>query len=429
MGGFAVNDYYVQTKDHRLIDGATGCSNQVNFSTAASQRLVVDSLTHWAERMGVDGFRFDLAPVLGRTPNAFEREHWEEQKRFFPPHPLLAQIIDLAEQHELEMIAEAWDLWGYEVGNFPAGWGEWNGRYRDAVRRFLKGDGNTDDFIERVNGDYANFNDQGGPQKSINFVTAHDGFTLMDLVSFTTKHNDQAYPFGPSDGGSDDNLAWDSGGDHALRRARFRAFWTVLMFSRGVPMIVSGDEYGRTQNGNNNPWSLDTVGIWNNWAQAVSPTPTAEPVDPDNPGYAYFDVIGATPGPGNPLLSFTRSLMALRHAHPSLRQREYGNHVLDDDDVSYLFSRPDGSHCHAGDRAVAVHIDGSGCGDTDFLLLVNAGATDADFRLDPGVDWLRIVDTAAWAESFGNLWSPDTADALHDHYAVAPWSVAVLQQR
>src|SRR5699024_481918 len=140
---------------------------------------------------------------------------------------------------------EAWDLWGYEVGNFPAGWGEWNGRYRDALRRFAKGDGNTHEFMDMINGDWLNFNDQEGPQKSINFVTAHDGFTMMDLVSFNTKDNLQDFPFGPSDGGSDDNLAWDSGGDQVLRRTRWRNFWTLLFFSRGVPMVVSGDEYGR----------------------------------------------------------------------------------------------------------------------------------------------------------------------------------------
>lgn len=141
FGGFDAPAYYQMTDEHYLVDGATGCGNQINFSHDVTQNLVLDSLTYWLEVMGVDGFRFDLAPVLGRTPNAFEREHWGEQKRFFSQHPLLLRIKELGEKHKAEMIAEAWDIWGYEVGNFPSGWGEWNGRYRDAIRRFMKGDG------------------------------------------------------------------------------------------------------------------------------------------------------------------------------------------------------------------------------------------------------------------------------------------------
>lgn len=193
--------------------------------------------------MCVDGFRFDLAPVLGRAPYRFDENQ-----------PLLLAIRDLGREQSVEMIAEAWDLWG-----------EWNGHFRDAVRRFLKGDGNTRDFLERVNGDYQTFNDRGGPQRSINFVTAHDGFTLMDLVSYDAKNNSVDWPFGPSDGGSDDNQSWDSAGDHALRRKRLRNFWTILLFSRGVPMTVSGDEFGRTQNGNNNPYNIDSVATWSSY--------------------------------------------------------------------------------------------------------------------------------------------------------------------
>ncbi|HSN43890.1 MAG TPA: alpha-amylase family glycosyl hydrolase, partial [Propionibacteriaceae bacterium] len=212
LGGFSTPDYYVQTLDHRLIDGATGCSNQTNMSSDASRNLVTDSLIHWADAMGVDGFRFDLAPVLGRQPGDAPREDWGRQRRFFDDHPLLISIRELAAARDIEVIAEAWDLWGYEVGNFPAGWGEWNGRYRDAVRGFLKGAGNTMAFIDQVNGDYLAFNDQGGPQRSINFVTAHDGFTMMDLVSYNARNNSEPFPFGPSDGGADNNISWDSGG-------------------------------------------------------------------------------------------------------------------------------------------------------------------------------------------------------------------------
>lgn len=430
LGGFAVNDYYVQTNDHFLIDGATGSSNQVNHSSAATQNLVLDSLTYWIDDFGVDGFRFDLAPVLGRTPDAFDREHWEDQRKFFSTHPLLASIADLAESRNVEVIAEAWDLWGYEVGNFPCGWGEWNGRYRDAVRRFLKGDGNVGEFVDMVNGDYHNFNDQGGPQRSINFVTAHDGFSLMDLVSFITPDNNQPWPFGPSDGGASDNLAWDSGGHHPLRRTRIRNFMTVLILSRGVPMFTSGDEYGRTQNGNNNPWSLNTIGMWNNWAQATSPQPTQLPVDPSDPeGPAYYDVFGTAPTKHNPLFRFTRALLGLRRDRHSLRQRAYGNDILDDDDVSYFFARPDGSPLAEGDRGVRLHIDSSGVGEPDLLVLINQTPTVMAFTTLPDHRWARLIDTAAWAEEHDNIWIDNPEVIPGKTYAVRPWSIAVLTDR
>ncbi len=433
LGGFACPDYYVLTDELRLVDGATGCGNQLNFSVPATQRLVLDSLTYWADELGVDGFRFDLAPVLGRTPNAFERNNWSQQRRFFQQHPLLVAIRDVAEARDIEVIAEAWDLWGYEVGNFPNGWGEWNGRYRDAVRAFLKGDGNTQSFVDAYNGDFFHFNDQGGPQRSIDFIDAHDGFTLADLVSYSGKLNHQPYPFGPSDGGSDNNLSWDSGGDHALRRQRIRNALTVLFFSRGVPMIVSGDEYGRTQNGNNNPWRLDTIGIWNNWAMAGSNAPTGVPVDPAHPEYRYHDNLGvaATPPGVNPLLVFTAFVAGVRQRHPGLRQRAYGNSELSDGDVTYLFLRPDGQTApNPGDRCVGIYIDCSGVGDQgDLWVLVNMNSAQQEFGIPPERSdrpWRRFIDTAAYAEAHGNHWTGADAPVVEGSYVVQPWSIAVI---
>jgi glycogen operon protein len=162
--------------------------------------------------------------VLGRTGDGFG---------FESGGALLRDIAAIAEREAIEVVAEAWDISGYHVGEFPSGWAEWNGAYRDAVRRFLKGDGNTSAFVTALNGDYHRFSDQGGPHKSINFLTAHDGFTLMDLVSYNDRNNGIPWPFGPSDGGADTNLSWDSDGDRALRRQRLRSFLTVLFFSRG----------------------------------------------------------------------------------------------------------------------------------------------------------------------------------------------------
>ncbi|SDB79930.1 glycogen operon protein [Raineyella antarctica] len=434
LGGFAADEYYVTTADHVLLDGATGTANQVNFSSAAACHLVLDSLAYWTDVMGIDGFRFDLAPVLGRTPDDWRPDDWADQKKFFPQHPLLEDIARLGEERNVEVVAEAWDLWGYEVGNFPPGWAEWNGRYRDAVRGFAKGDGNVQALMDMVNGDYRHFADQGGPQRSINFVTAHDGFTMMDLVSFNTKQNDQPFPFGPSDGGADDNTSWDSGGDHALRRTRWRNFWTLLFLSRGVPMVVSGDEYGRTQNGNNNPWALNTVGMWNNWAQAVSEAPTQLPVDPRDPGaYAYYDVVGRTDAPAgtNPLFTFAANVANLRRVEPALRQRNWGDTEADNGDVSYLFRSPDlGQGPGENARALSLGIDGSSAGGSDYLVMVNMDDRPRTFQVAPdGAGfWRRLVDTAPWAEPVGNHWDPEAADVIHEgEYVVHPWSIAVLR--
>ncbi|HIK46869.1 MAG TPA: glycogen-debranching protein [Leptolyngbyaceae cyanobacterium M65_K2018_010] len=432
FGGFDTREYYQLTDSHYLVDGATGCGNQLNFSNPVTQNLVLDSLTYWLEEMGVDGFRFDLAPVLGRTPDAFEREHWSEQRQFFPRHTLLEQIKQLGDRYCSEMIAEAWDIWGYEVGNFPAGWGEWNGRYRDAVRRFMKGDGNTQTFIEQVNGDYRNFNDQGGPQRSIDFIVAHDGFTLMDLVSYNTKNNLQPWPFGPSDGGNDSNDSWDSGGNQSLRRQRLRNFWTIQMFSRGVPMTVWGDELGRTQNGNNNPYNIDSVATWNNYAMLGTNHPTA--VDTGYPGASYHDNFG--PGTNtdhrNPLFVFVHYVLHLRNQHPALRQRHYGDLVMDSGgDVTYQFKQFDGqTELMERDRCVWLRIDGSEVGDHDFLLLINMYFEPVTFTVpdDSGAEWRRMIDTAAWAETTHNVWPMDQAEPIVGSYQVHPFAIAVLEE-
>lgn len=431
FGGFDTPEYYQLTEIGYLVDGATGCGNQLNFSSEVTQNLVLDSLTYWLQEMGVDGFRFDLAPVLGRTPNAFERDNWGEQKRFFSKHPLLNRIQALGQQHQAEMIAEAWDIWGYEVGNFPVGWGEWNGRYRDAVRRFMKGDGNTHAFIQQINGDYHSFNDQGGPQRSIDFIVAHDGFTLMDLVSYNGKNNQVPWPFGPSDGGSDNNDSWDSGGDQALRRQRLRNFWTIQFFSRGVPMVVWGDELGRTQNGNNNPYNIDSVATWNNYAMIATPSPTALPTGYD---VAYHDNFGtATNADGvNPLFWFAAYVARLRQAHPALRQRKYGDWLMNEgEDVTYQFKQEDGRRgLGEGNRCIWLCIDGSGVDDHDFLLLINMYSQPVTFWVptEEPKPYVRLIDTAAWAEPMHNCWPVESAEGIRDAYEVHPFSIVVLEE-
>ncbi len=441
LGGFATADYYVMNSDNVLVDGATGCSNQVNASSRATQQLVLDSLRYYAQEMGVDGFRFDLAPVLGRCPDEHDRDDWDNQRVFHPDHPLLLAIAELADELDIEVVAEAWDLWGYEVGNFPQGWGEWNGRYRDAVRGFLKGDGNADVFMDMVNGDYAHFHNagEGSPARSVNFVTAHDGFTMIDLVSYNEKNNDTDPPFGPSDGGSDDNVSWDSDGDQALRRARLRNFLTVLFLSKGVPMIVGGDEYGRTQNGNNNPWSLNTVGIWSNYAQGGTNTPMRIPVDPDNPDDCgmYHDVFGeADCDPNvNPVLVFTSYLGRLRKRNKLLRPQSWGSLIGGEAEAAFHFTAPGLDRGpEEGDQALAVRIDaGEEPGNHGDLYLMMAMTPDAVCFAIPepneGTRWRRLIDTSPAFEPDFNCWRPeDSQDIEVGEYDVQPWSVVVLEE-
>ena len=432
FGGFDVVEYYQLTDEHYLVDGATGCGNQLNFSHIVTCNLVLDSLIYWLETMGVDGFRFDLAPVLGRTPSSHEREDWGKQKQFFPKHPLLEKIEQLGKKYDAEMIAEAWDIWGYEVGNFPTGWGEWNGRYRDAIRRFCKGDGNTFKFIEQVNGDYHNFHDQGGPHKSISFIVAHDGFTLMDLVSYNNKNNLNPWPFGPSDGGNNNNDSWDSGGDQALRRQRLRNFWTIQFLSRGVPMTVWGDEFGRSQNGNNNPYNIDCLATWNNYDMIATRSPHLLPT-----GYreAYHNNFGTGTNQEerNPLFIFAAYIAHLRNNHIALKQRRYGDMVLNaGNSVTYLFKKPDGvSDLTAHARSIWFLIDGSAVGDHDFLVLINMYHLPVDFRLpSPGNNyrWVRLIDTAAWAETNYNCWSVEQGAVIADRYKVNGFSIVVLEE-
>lgn len=429
LGGFACSEYYSMTNDLRLVDGATGTSNQLNYSSQPAIDLVLDSLQYWTVDMHVDGFRFDLATVLGRKPADADPEDWGAQKRFFTDHPLLTQIADFAEREQIEVIAEAWDLWGYEVGNFPRGWGEWNGRYRDAIRRFTKGDGNNREFLEMMNGDYHHFQDNGGAQKTVNFLTAHDGFNMADLVSYQEKQNHWDYPFGPSDGGSDNNLSWDSGGSHTLRRQRLRNLWTILLFSRGVPMVVAGDEFGRTQNGNNNPWALHSPAMWNNYA--MIPTNKPQQVSLGH-GFdvGYHDNLGEfqTEENINGLFRFAQFVLGVRKRHQALRQRNWGNFEVDDGDVTYLWRSPDGGKPEDSARAVALGINAP---EEDFYVMVNMDSHTVDFQVPKARDgwqWRRLIDTSLQYEPQWNFWQEGTGDIVVGGQALPAWSVAVWHE-
>jgi glycogen operon protein len=417
--------YYALSADRSAYFDTSGCGNNLDASQAPVVRLVEDSLQYWISEMGVDGFRFDEAAILGRdAPPSYA---------FNPDARLLADIASLAAANDVEVIAEPWDSSTYQVGQFPPGWGEWNGRYRDAVRRYIKSDasgsGGTT-WADAFNGDYSNFNGRGGPQRSINLIDAHDGFTLADLVSYDAKTNAaRAWPFGPSDGGADHDDSWGCGGDPALRRQAMRNLVVFQSLSRGVPMLVYGDEFGRTQNGNNNPYDVDSVATWNNYDMIATDAPQAvATADATGGAEPYLDSLGTDTDPNgfNDHFLFVRYLLALRAAHPALRQADYS--------MPISFSKADGSSGFdsRSDLMGRIYIAGRSVGDADFLVLTNMYWGPGAFTVPPApaaTSWVRLVDTASWAEPGGNTWDPARAAAIAATYTVNPRSIVVLMAR
>lgn len=445
FGGLDAAEYYhLNPFDKRYLEaGATGTGNQLNFSRDTNHNLVLDSMAYWIDYMGISGFRFDLAPVLGRDPDAAEgkaaSEYWNAVKAFNPNHRTLLAIRDLAMDRNIKITAESWDIWGYQVGNFASGWAEWNGRFRDAARKYLQGDpsGEGGASINDVfHGDYNHFNDNGGPQKSVNFLVAHDGFTLADMVSYSSNLSSMIHtPFGPSDGGSDNNLSWDSSGSakpvnltlEQFRRQRLRNFWTLQFFSRGVPMIVYGDEFGRTQNGNNNPYNIDSPATWNNYAMLATNSPHTVAVHPDYPATNYHNNLGVADNldPSvNPLLIFSREIMQRRKGDVALRQANYT--------MPIHYASETGGSLASYARARRMHLAGSTVGGSDYLLFMNMWTAQINFTFPappPGKQWVRIIDTANWAEKETmNIWSDASGwRATAAPYGVHAWSIAVFK--
>jgi len=360
----------------------TGCGNTLNVRHPRVLQLIMDSLRYWVLEMHVDGFRFDLASTLARELHDVDR-----LSAFFDiihQDPVLSQV---------KLIAEPWDLGegGYQVGNFPAGWAEWNGKYRDTIRRYWKGDGGqAAEFAYRLSGS-SDLYEGGGrrPHASINFVTAHDGFTMQDLVSYDQKRNEANRE--DNHDGTDDNLSWNCGVDGptaklsivALRERQKRNILATLLLSQGVPMICGGDEMGRTQRGNNNAYCQDNEISWVDWNLSK---------------------------PQQALLAFTKSLIALRQQHPVFRRRRFfqGRRIRGTEvkDISWL--RPDGKEMTDEDwgkgyvRCLGVRLDGHAIEEKDskgkplldetFLMLLNAHHEPRPFTLPAhkrGVRWQR----------------------------------------
>ncbi|WP_269937543.1 glycogen debranching protein GlgX [Arthrobacter sp. HY1533] len=379
--------YRLQDENEELYLDYTGTGNSFNVRQPHSLQLIMDSLRYWVTEMHVDGFRFDLAATLAR-------EFYDVDK--------LSSFFEMVQQDpvvsRVKLIAEPWDLGpgGYQVGNFPPQWTEWNGKYRDTVRDFWRGEPSTlGEFASRLTGSSDLYGHSGRrPVASINFVTAHDGFTLADLVSYNSKHN-EANGEDNRDGESH-NRSWNSGVEGptddpavlALRARQQRNFLATLMLSQGVPMLLHGDELGRTQHGNNNAYAQDSPLSWIDWGSADAG-----------------------------LIDFVARLGRLREAHPVFRRRRFfdGRPVERGDDAELpdiAWLRPDGAAMAPADwdsgfgRSIAVFLNGDGIPDCDargravvddcFLLLFNGGDGHIDFTL-PGGDyatrWVAEIHT------------------------------------
>jgi glycogen operon protein len=404
--------YRLAIDDRRRYVDYTGTGNSLNMQHPNVLQLIMDSLRYWINEMHVDGFRFDLAAALARELHDVDR---------------LSAFFDIIQQDpvisRVKLIAEPWDVGpgGYQVGNFPPLWSEWNGKYRDGVRDYWRGaEATLGEFASRFTGSSDLYGSTGRrPSASINFVTAHDGFTLADLVSYNEKHND-ANGEGNRDGESH-NRSWNSGVEGPtdrpdvvdLRRRRVRSMLTTLFLSQGVPMLLAGDELGRSQGGNNNAYCQDNDVSWVQWQDA----------DKD-------------------LLGFTQKLSALRAGHPVFRRRRFfeGRPVWGNGEHDIAWYTPKGTEMSQEDwrvgyaRSLAVWLNGNALAlpgphgehlyDDDFLVLFNANHHLMRFSVPKELrarKWRKIIDTSA----------PDAADRdvdLRRTIAVPGFTVLVLQQ-
>ena len=423
MHGIDNSTYYSLTTDKKSYWESTGCGNNMQCDNSVVQKFILDSLSYWIKDMGVDGFRFDLATVLGREKNAAGDWVYNQNS------DTLKKIVQLGNENYVEMIAESWDCGSnsYQVGNFPQGWGGWNGRYRDAIRSYI-GTGNRGSVNDFIYGDYDHFNNEGGPHKSVNFIVAHDGFTLADLCSYAGAGNAQnqnvGWPFGPSDGGNGDTNTLGFGTEQKDKRQAARNYIAVQMMSRGVPMIVYGDEFGRTQNGNNNPYNIDSVATWNNYNMINTASPHA--IATGGTGETYHNNFGTFGNDKNRNgnFEFAKYMMKLRASEPALNQTDYN--------VTYEFKKENGTDTLSdGDRCVWLRIKGSSILEgSDYLVFMNMYTTNVNYAIpaESGYSWVRLADTANWAETDFNCWNLDKGASISGSYGVAPWSVVILKK-
>ena len=370
--------YYRLSDDRAHYVDDTGCGNTVDLHQPQALRLVMDSLRYWTQEMHVDGFRFDLAAALGRATANFD-----------PHSSFLEAVGQDPVLSEVKLIAEPWDVgWGgYDLGQFPSGWSEWNGKFRDTVRDYWRSTAGTlPDFATRLSGSHDLFGHGGRrPTASVNIITVHDGFTLSDLVSYNGKHNEANGE--DNRDGSDDNRSWNCGAEGPtadpavleLRDRQRRNFIATMMLSEGIPLLLGGDEFARTQDGNNNAYCQDNELTWFDWDAVAQQSE---------------------------LIDFTARLCRLREEHPVFRRRQFFTgtpaHDSTRDDLDWY--RPDGLGMapqdwnDSGARAVTMALSGATGDDPDdpFLLMLNAWWEPLDFTVPNSLrdlSWRVDVDT------------------------------------
>jgi isoamylase len=384
--------YYSLTSDLKYPWDNTGVGGNYNTRNGIAQNVIVDSLAYWRDNLGVDGFRFDLASVLGNTC-----EHGCFNFNKFDANVAINRIVNelpprpAAGGSGIDLIAEPWAIGQgtYQVGNFPSGWAEWNGKFRDDFRAKQNQLGVTaitpGQVANRVAGSSDLYGDDGRkPWHSVNFMVAHDGFTLRDLYAYNSKQNNQAWPYGPSDGGEDSNVSWDQAGSATAQRKAARTGMALMLLSAGVPMITGGDELLRTQFGNNNSYNLDSAANWLNYSPDVN--------------QQNFQL-------------YTSRLAAFRKAHPALRPSIFYASTDTNGNVmeQLRWFMPNGQQADAAyfngasNHALAWRIDGSEFGDSASALYVayNAWSGTVNFTLPwpgAGKSWYRVMDNASWNE-------------------------------
>ena len=419
------NYYRLSDADRRHYFDTTGTGNTFLMSSPHVLQLIMDSLRYWVTEMHVDGFRFDLAAALARQFHDVDR---------------LSAFFDLVQQDPVvsgvKLIAEPWDVGdgGYQVGNFPPLWTEWNGKYRDAVRDFWRGQpAALPEFASRLTGSADLYDsDNRRPIASVNFVTCHDGFTLADLVSYDHKHNEANGEDGRD--GTDDNRSWNCGAEGptdnqdvlALRARQQRNFLTTVLLSQGVPMLLAGDELGRTQQGNNNGYCQDNELSWVHWPADAGTHQQSDETWPS-------------------LHPFVRSLIRLRAEHPVFRRRRFftgeaGRGVRDHlGDIAWL--TPGGAGMTEGDwdagfvKSLAVFLNGEAISEPDprgqritddsFLLLFNAAEHGVEFTIPEGYgeEWSLELDTAEPLPP-----EDGTMVKAGDMLTLAGWSLRLLRR-
>ena len=434
MRGIDNSTYYsLSSTDKSAYWETTGCGNNLQCDNPYVRNFILDSLKYWIDEMGVDGFRFDLATVLGREYSS-SSSSWDYNLNA----ETTVKISELGKAKNVEMIAESWDCGSnsYQVGNFPDGWAGWNGYYRDNIRGFV-GNGAAQSSISYTDGLYGTLDHFGVNEPSVNFVVAHDGFTLADLCSYQGAGNalngKLTWPFGPSDGGNGDTNNLGTGIDAASNRQRARNYFAMQMFSAGIPMIVYGDEFGRTQNGNNNPYSIDSVATWNNYSMIATDSPHT--VSTGSNGNAecgtYTDKFGKFENTEckNGNFDFARFVMNERLNNESLRQ------ITGDDAPIEWYSTAGVKGWEDSVCKKAVMINGLGAknGGT-YYMMINMTGYDASFTIpapSSGKEWTRIVDTGSWAETNCNYWEETDTSYRRDSsstYSVGPYTVTILKQ-